>query len=285
MHKSLNFKKSIEHVECLPALPIIAQKILGLNLGTTEGEGKLLELIALDPLISAKLIGLSKSTLFGAPGMIASVKDAAMRLGMKTIKSVAIGIATMEALNKTTSSQLKKTDLWTHSISVAMAMKVLSKHLPASQRPLDDQMFMSGLLHDIGYIVVDHISPQLSDSILSQFGTDNDEALLTIENKILGLTHAEVGGKLAFAWDLADELVEVIRHHHSQSYAGSEVGQILVRLVYLAERIITPFGVKQPLSTIDQVVWSDLGISPEKTEDIIAEVQQEITKVSQFFQI
>jgi HD-like signal output (HDOD) protein len=285
MNASLSFKQSIERVDCLPALPIIAQKILGLNLETTEGEGKLLELIVLDPLISAKLIGLSKSTLFGAPGMIASVKDAAMRLGMKTIKSVAIGIATMEALNKTTSSQLKKTDLWTHSISVAMAMKVLSKHMPASKRPLDDQMFMSGLLHDIGYIVVDHISPQTSDSILNQFGAENDEALLTIEKQILGLTHAEVGGKLAFAWDLADELVEVVRHHHSQSYAGSEVGQTLVRLVYLAERIITPFGVKQASSTVDQVDWSGLGINLDNTEDIIVEVQQEITKVNQFFQI
>jgi len=285
MGASLSFKNSIDNVDCLPALPFIAQKILALKLDTDEGESKLLELIALDPIISAKIIGLSKSTLFGASGMIVSVKEAALRLGLKTIKSVAIGLATMEALNKTTSSQLRKTELWTKSISVAMAMKVLSKYMQSRHRPLDDQIFLAGLLHDIGYIVIDYVSPDTLNSLLNHFETENEEALLAIENKILGMSHSDVGGRLVFFWDLPDEIVAVVRHHHNQSHVDLGMAQSLVRLVYLAERIITPFGVKEGSTELHQTDWGDLGINPEKSDDIIAEVLYEITKVNQFFHI
>ncbi len=285
MNASIQFKQAIEYIDSLPAMPVIAQKILFLNLGTPEGEDKLLKLIELDPAISAKIIGLSKSTLYGSPGMIASVKEATMRLGLQTVKSVAIGLATIEALHKTTGSQLGKTELWTRSIAVAMAMKVLAKHMPPRQRPLDDQIFLAGLLHDIGYIVIDYISPMTCDSLLSHFDAENDAELLALEKQVLSMSHGEIGGKLSAYWDLPEEIGAVVRFHHNKGHSGAEVGQPLVRLVYLAERILTPFGIKEGAPQIEQMDWLELGINPGKAEEIVNEVQQAASNVNQFFHI
>src|SRR5690242_1376603 len=119
---SVNLKQAITKLDSLPSMPVIAQKLLALPLDTDDGEAKLLKLIGLDPLISAKIIGLANTSLFGSPVKVASVGDAAMRLGLTRVKSVAIGIATMSTLTKLPEGQLKANDLWLHSMGIAVAV-------------------------------------------------------------------------------------------------------------------------------------------------------------------
>ncbi|MDD2684918.1 MAG: HDOD domain-containing protein [Gallionella sp.] len=278
MTSGIDLKQSLERINTLPAMPVIAQKLLALPLDTDEGEAQLLKLIAQDPQISAKIIGLSNTSLFGAPGKITSVSDAAMRLGLTRVKSVAIGIATMSALTKMPEGKLKATDLWTHSMAIAIAMRVIARHMPARVRPMDDQIFLAGLLHDIGYNALSYLDTDASNALHEKLSTADGTSLLQIETELLGIHHGEIGAQLGIHWSLPEEIVAVMRYHHTPEAPDAEIGQPLVSLVNYAEKMLSAFGVAEHTAQeITEQEWVDLGIDPSKAEAI----QEEIATVAE----
>ncbi len=282
MSDNINLKQSLARIDTLPAMPVIAQKLLTLNLNTDQGEAEMLQLIAQDPQISAKVIGLSNASLFGAPAKITNVSDAAMRLGLTRVKSVAIGIATMSALAKLPEGQLKSNDLWTHSIAIAMAMRVIAKYMPARSRPQDDQIFLAGLLHDIGYAALSYLDIKASDALHAKLSAESDAALLKIETDLVGFHHGEIGARLGSHWSLPEEIIGVMRYHHSPQDPKADFAQPLVNLVNYAEKMLSAFGVTEhTLQEISDAEWQVLGIDPDKAEQIQDEIDQVAEQANQ----
>jgi putative nucleotidyltransferase with HDIG domain len=273
MSTAVNLKFSIAKLDTLPAMPAIAQKLLSLALDTDEGEAKLLKLIEQDPLIAAKIIGLANSPMFGSSRKVNSVSDASMLLGLTRVKSVAIGIATMSAVTKFPGGMLKANDLWLHSMSIALVMRTVAKAMPARARPLDDQIFLAGLLHDIGYMALSFIDTPSSDALHSEILAHPERPACEIEQELLGMTHGDIGAQLGRHWDLPEEIIAVMRYHHTPDDAGADAGQPLVRLVSFAERLLPSFGVtEQAEAEIREEEWMQLGIPAEKAEGIIEQI-------------
>lgn len=213
------------------------------------------------------------SALFGSPRKITSVSDAAMCLGLTQVKSVAIGIATMSALAQQSESEFSSTDLWMHHIAIANAMRVIARHMPARLRPLDDQIFLVGLLHDIGYNVLNFLDSQAANALHQKLSVASGDTMLNIEQQLLGTHHGELGARLALHWGLPEEIIAVIRYHHMPDNADAEVGQPLVNLVHLAEKILPNLGI--PEHTGPEILpqeWINLGIEATESNDIIQEV-------------
>ena len=273
MGTAVDLKINIAKLDTLPAMPAIAQKLLTLELDTDEGEAQLLKLIGQDPLISAKIIGLSNSAMFGASRKVTSIPDAAMLLGLTRVKSVAIGIATMSAVTKFPEGQLKANDLWMHSMAIALVMRVIARAMPARVRPLDDQIFLAGLLHDIGYMALSYLDTEASNALHTELQLHPERPTMEIEQELLGITHGEIGAHLGRHWDLPDEIVAVMRYHHTPDEKEAEAGQPLVSLVNFAERMLTAFGIsEQTEHPISDEEWMELGIAPEKTEGMAEQI-------------
>jgi len=277
-----DLQQSLAHIHTLPAMPVIAQKMLSLALNTDEGEAQLLKLIAQDPQISARIIGLSNSSLFGTPGSITSINDAAMYLGLAQVKFVAIGMAAISALTKPPESKLKSADLWTHSMTIATAMRVIAKYMPVRIRPADEQIFLAGFLHDIGYNVLNFIAKDICNTLFEKLHTPSDTSLLEIEHALLGTHHGEIGAQLAIHWGLPAEIIAVIRYHHIPDSANAEIGQPLVRLVNMTEKLLPDFAIiENSAQEITQQDWINLGIDPGKADSIIEEISIVAEKVKQ----
>ncbi|MCX7193287.1 MAG: HDOD domain-containing protein [Proteobacteria bacterium] len=270
---AVDLKINISKLNTLPAMPVIAQKLLALALDTDEGEAQLLKLIEQDPLIAAKIIGLANSPLFGSSRKVNSVSDASMLLGLTRVKSVAIGIATMSAVTKFPGGLLKANDLWLHSMAIALVMRAIARAMPARTRPLDDQIFLSGLLHDIGYMALSFLDTPASDALHSQLLANPDRPVVEIEQELIGMTHGEIGARLGQHWDLPEEIITVMRYHHTPDNDQANAGQPLVSLVNLAERLLPGFGVaEQTEQAVSEEDWQKLGIDPEKAESIIEQI-------------
>jgi HD-like signal output (HDOD) protein len=155
IHPTIDLKEAVRRLDSLPAMPIIAQKLLALKLDSDQDEQQMLLLIAQDPLISARIIGLANSPLFGASRKISTVHDASLLLGLKKVKSVATGLALMSQMNKSV-GRLNIPALWEHNMGIAFAMLAIVHAMPAKMRINDDLTFLAGMLHDVGYSVLDH---------------------------------------------------------------------------------------------------------------------------------
>lgn len=263
-------KRAVTNLDSLPAMPVIAQKLLALPLNTDKGEEELLKLVGQDPQIYAKLIGMANSPMMGVTRKINSVQDAAMLLGLTKVKSVALGIASMSNLSKLAPGKyFDPQDLWLHCMTVAMVMRTIAQSMPRAMRPNEDQIFLAGLLHDIGFMALHHIDVVVSDELHHQLAVQPERPIMEIELDTLGITHCFIGAQLAKHWNLPSEIIGAIGYHHPPYVEEVAAQNPLVRLVNLAEKILPNFGMAEHTGeAIQEHEWTELGIDLADVEEI-----------------
>ena len=279
---SLNLKESIRSTDALPAMPVIAQRLLALKLDTDEGEQQMLSLISQDAMISAKIIGLANSPLLRTARKIISLKEAALVLGLKRIRSVAMGIAIM-SLMKRPAGLFNLQELWLHNLGVAFGMIAITRKMPRNMRPPEDQAFLAGMLHDIGHLALAYLDSAKSDALLGRLQREPERPSLDIELELLGLTHGDLGAELAQHWNLPDVIVAVLRHHHAPDLTDGSAGQQLAHIVYMTEKLLPSFCQREshePFIKPDD--WHVLGIDPEDEDEIVSRATEQAEQAHQF---
>lgn len=282
MNTPVDLRDGIRNLDTLPAMPEIAQKLMSLDMESEEGEQQMLLLISQDPLISAKIIGLSNSPLLGATRKANSVKDAAMLLGLNRVKSVATGIAVMSLLSKSI-GRFDPQELWMHNMSVAFAMLPVVRAMPYKSRPQDDLIFLAGMLHDIGYLALAHVDAQLSDDLHMRIAIEPERPAIEIERELLSATHDELGAELARCWNLPEELISVIRFHHRPDAPEAAPGLPLARIINVTEKLIPALGLREFVGDhVTDDEWAALGIDPDQAEDIRLQAVEQAEQAVQF---
>ncbi|CAH1202023.1 HDOD domain-containing protein [Candidatus Nitrotoga sp. BS] len=278
----VNLKDAIQRLDTLPTMPAIAQKILALDLESDEGERTMLKLVEKDPQIAAKLIGLANTPLFGASRRVSSVTDASMLLGITRVKAVTLGIAVMSSMIKEPVGKLDAQGLWLHSLAISLAVRIISQAMPRNTRPLDDEIFLAGLLHDIGYMVLNYLDQKRSDELQTQFISQPDRPSAEIEAELLEMNHCELGAELARFWNLPESIIAVLRYHHDPDNELAAIGQPLVSMVNIAEKVLVAFGIPEHGPTeISPGEWQALGIDPSKADDLITQINKQAEEARQ----
>lgn len=273
---------AIKNLDGLPAIPSIAQKILLLKINTEEGERALFELIETDPPILSKIIGLANSPLYNIGRKILTLHDATALLGTKRIKMTALSLAMMSAVTRKQKGLLDVDSLWKHSLAVTMTMETLARMMPQELRPPEEEVHIAGLLHDIGFMVLDYLDSKLSDQFQARLVAEPERTIDEIETEMLEINHCELGGELARHWNLPEPIISALRYHHIP-YDGSEVvGQPLVTMADLAGKLLPTFGMAESgMENIAAEEWRALGIDPAKADQIKAKAQEHVRKVAE----
>ena len=275
-NQHIDLRQAVKYIDALPAMPVIAQKLLALSIDTDEDEREMLMLIEQDPQISAKIIGLSNLAMLGSARKSTSVKEAVILLGMNRVKSIATGIAIMSLSSKVSTGKFKIQDLWLHSFGIAFAMLGIARAMPAKIRPNHDQVFLAGILHDIGYLALAFLDPKRSDDLHVRLAAEPDCPALSIEREMLEICHDELGAELARHWNLPDEIIAVLRYHHAPDVAEAAAGQPIVHMISLAEKLLASFGIHEHVdANISDDDWEILGIDPSKAEEISVQVAEQ----------
>jgi len=283
----IRLTQALTNIDTLPAMPVIAQKLLALPLDTDEGEAQLLTLIEQDPQISAKLISLANSPAMGVSRKVGSVSDAALLLGLTRVKAVSLGIAAMSNFTRLPGSQnFAPQDLWLHSLAIAVAMNTLAHHMPARLRPQQDHIFLAGLLHDMGYMAIHCVDSVASNELHHQLRLQPRRSVLEIEMQILGVSHCYIGAQLARQWNLPEEIITVLGYHHAPYVDEVSANNPLVRMVNVAEKLLPSFGISEYCGTdIAEQEWQELGIDPDDAEELRNSVNELALQVVQMADI
>ena len=283
-NQNIDLRQAVKYIDTLPAMPVIAQRLLALQLDSDEDEREMLMLIEQDPQISAKIIGLSNSTMLGSTRKTTSVKEAAILLGLSRVKSIATGIAIMSLSTKVATGKFKTQDLWLHSFGIAFAMLGIARAMPAKIRPNHDQVFLAGILHDIGYLALAFLDPKRSDDLHVRLAAESDSPALSIEREMLEICHDELGAELARHWNLPNEIIAVLRYHHTPDVAEAAAGQPIVHMISLAEKLLASFGIHEHVdANISDKDWEILGIDPSKAEEIGVQVAEQAEQAAAIY--
>lgn len=276
-------RQAVKNLDVLPAMPINAQRLLALKLDTEEGIHQLFVLIGEDPQISAKLIGLANSAALGVTHHIATVQEAAMLLGIKRVQSIATSIAIMSQMTAAPAGRFNMQDLWLHSIGIAFAMLGVARFMPQNLRPRDDQIFLAGMLHDMGYLVLAYLDPKLSDRLHNRLAAEPDRPSTEVERETLDICHDELGAELARHWNLPEEIVAVLRYHHTPDLPEAALGQPLVRMINIVEKLLPAYGLNEYVAPgISAEEWNALGIPASRASEVEEQVDEEAGQATQF---
>jgi putative nucleotidyltransferase with HDIG domain len=271
----------IERIDSLPPIPVVAQKILSIKISTDEGERALYKIIEKDPSIMSKIIGLSNSPIFGTGRKILTLHDAATLLGTKRIKMIALSLSMMSSVEKKPKSLFDIDGLWKHSLTIALIMDTIARYMPKDRRPPEDEIYLAGLLHDIGYLALSYIDPQLSDQFCMRLASESNRSVEEIEAELLDKNHSELGAELAAHWGLPESIIAVIRGHHNSKDTLEELHQSMIAISVLAAKLLPTFKDREVgQACIADEEWISLGIDPVIADEIKAKVESHTVQVN-----
>jgi len=221
--------------------------------------------------------------MMGLSKKINVVSEAVIVLGLTKVKSVAIGTASMSQFSQLpSSSYFNPHSMWMHSMATAIFMRSIAQAMPRNMRPNEDQIFLAGLLHDIGFMVLHHLDQAVSDALHLQMHLQPERPILEVELETLGITHCQIGMQLARNWNLSPEIVEVIGNHHPSLADKSSADNPLIRILCLAEKLAPDFGIAEhTASTLSEEDWLDLGIQISDADEVINLVNELAMQVAQ----
>lgn len=162
--------------------------------------------ISLDASLTAGLLRICNSAVFGSYEPVSTVAEAIGRAGFRSVYMLAATLYGNSCFAGVAADRLDTRRLWQHSVTAAFNTKFV-----AESAGLDgNSLFTAGLLHDIGKIVL----AQSASASACDFYKPGNDLSLGRELALFGAYHAEIGASLLERWKLPPELVEAVRHHH-----------------------------------------------------------------------
>jgi len=271
---TLQLKQRIERITELPAMPSLAQKIIQLNANPYAHAEDLAKLVEKDPSLSAQIVRYALSPFYGYQGQVASVRQAISRvLGYDMVMNIALGVAAARPFKVPAEGPLGLNAFWRHATYSAALAQALCKRVPREQRPRPGTVYLAGLLHNFGFLLLGHLFPKefgvLHDAVRAQ----PEASVVELEQQLLGVTHMEIGAWLMEAWNMPQEIVVVQRAHHDPGYAGPHANY--VHLVGLVDRLLKGHDLGDAASDeIPADLLATLGLGEAEAIEVLQETME-----------
>lgn len=202
----------ISRIDTLPSVPSLYHEVVFEAQLPNGSLAKVADIISKDVSMSAKLLQVVNSALFGFPGQVSSILRAVSLLGIENIKALILSLKIFTCCHPKNIPGYSLSGLWGHSLAVAMAARTMVTQQGLPQSSIDEA-FMAGMLHDVGKIVLINKLPGECLKI-SELVNASGCKLYVAENEILGADHAQLGAYLMTIWGLSQATVEAIAYHH-----------------------------------------------------------------------
>lgn len=279
MHDRL--KRVVDKISGLPTLPSMLSSINKLMLNPRTSAKEVAQLISSDPAIASKILRVVNSSFYGFPNRITTISHAIVILGFNTIKSIVLSSTIFDVFHRDSAeARFNRTDFWKHSIGCGCAAKVIAKALGITAV---EELFIAGLLHDVGKIVVDQFLQPQFQAILDLV-EKRDILIAAAEEEVLGVTHAEIGSWLFQRWNLSKALIESAASHHNPALASENARQAAI--VHLADIVCRAMqigsGGDRRIPPLSDYAWRTLGLPMTALDSILEETQLEMERAVVF---
>jgi len=211
------FRNLVASIHSLPALPGVYNELMQELKSAEPSLERAGEIVAKDPGLSANILKLVNSAFFGIGHTIAHPSEAAMFLGIESLKALVLSLQVFSQFQQVQFKEFTVEQLWKHSWTTGVLARRLCVFEEAG-RATTDEAFIAGLLHDVGKLILAGNHPEQYHELLRQAHLKK-VALWQVEFQTLHASHAELGGYLLGRWGLPAGVVEAVGFHHRPAQA------------------------------------------------------------------
>jgi putative nucleotidyltransferase with HDIG domain len=222
----------------LPPFPVVFQRALELIDDPKSSAQEVVDIIQYDPAITANVLRICNSAYFGLRRTVHSLRDALVMIGFNQLLEIILSQESFHLFKGSLKGyDLDSGELWQHSVACALLSRIISKRLNREVLPAH---FTAALLHDIGKMILSKFVKDYFEEI-KKLVQNRQFSFIEAEKEILGIDHAELGGRITEQWKFPEVIVSAVRYHHTPYLSTKDTEA--VQLVYLCDLVAIMIGI------------------------------------------
>ncbi len=255
----------VGEIDALPRFPENIVQLQGMISDPDAEISAIARQVSTDPALTADLLKVVNSAQFMLPKKVDNIVEAVKMVGMRGLRNLLYSYGTQKILGN---DGPDAKELWQHSYRCAYYAYSIAKNVTRKKDILDD-VYVGGILHDMGKIIFSSVHPDLIDKIQS-FCTTKQIPTDLFEDLAGGLNHAEIGALIAEKWNFPDALISAIKYHHTPHEAPTEYREV-VFTVYLANSLCNFRDKKLAFDQVDPRILETFRIASESQFRTVSE--------------
>ncbi|MDQ6965106.1 MAG: HDOD domain-containing protein [Mariprofundales bacterium] len=209
----------LQAVKAMPAFPESVNKIIDLASDINCSAKQLVRVIERDPVVTVKVLQMVNSSFYCLPRKLTSAHHAVAYLGLNTVKNLAVGIAAVGILSTSGIGGLNTNAFLHHSLATSVIARRLGMKLKDKHQYDVTEFFVAGLVHDFGKLVLMRNYAEIFEQSIKT-AQQQKRPLHEVEQELMGIDHAQIGGVLGNEWHLPEHLTVCMREHHCDDHRG-----------------------------------------------------------------
>jgi HD-like signal output (HDOD) protein len=280
--KIIDPEKLIKRNIDLPSLPTIYGEINDVIQNPTSSANDIGSVISKDTSLSASLLRIVNSTFYGFPSKIDTLSRAVTILGIKQLKTLVIGVSIMNVFKNIPSTLIDMKSFWEHSVTCGIIARVIAGHKKIQNT---ERLFVAGLLHDIGRLVLYRYAPDEAKNALLMAKNSKD-LLYRLEDGFMGCNHSMIGGLLLKKWKLPVSLENIISHHHAPHESQDPLEPAIVHLADIMTNALHMGSSGERLvPALDSQAWECIGVSTNILNLTVTQAERQMEEVTRYLAV
>jgi len=206
-------------MKALPSFPSLYVEIMKELNSPEPSIENIAGVMTLDPSMTAKMLQVVNSAVFGLARQISSPFEAVQYLGMGMVRSLALSAHVFARFEHTDLKGLPVRDLWEHSMRSALAARTIMRCENADAADAD-AAYTAAMLHDVGKLMLADNLPREYQQALS-LAVEKKIPVHEAELAVFGATHAGAAAYLLGLWGLPAPIVEAVAFHHTPGHSSA----------------------------------------------------------------
>lgn len=268
----------------IPSVPQAAARFLELIQDPEFDYRDVVEVLSSDPGTAGEILRLANSSLFGVTRHVSSLSHALTLLGLRRVRSLVLGRYIVESLDRRAPTHVDIAYFWRRSLTCA----VLSGQFAARLEPqLREEAFISGLLADLGVIVLDEAMPTDYAAMAAQYCPDGETELAGREMSLLGISHARASALVLEHWQLPHVVCEAVRGHpwELEQMEASPLARLVGAADLLSKRLCDTRPEAGEIIELCRRIDARLQLAPDELVAIVVQVEPQIVEFAEMLRI